>query len=900
MLSGMRILWFLLLVPVIIVTAAWALLPVYLPPIARQAAATHDIELTQLDVSRPHFSGWVIRDAALRLPDGTRASVADLRVHWHPHGLRLGRLTRVDIARLRVQPATSAGTPQEQAVVPTVIPAYMLEQLPVDAWSIAGLQVELPALASGKVPVIHTVANGNKSRISLFSRVAPGQGVYLSRLEAVPGIHHEWQLETYPSRQPVLQLTERRPRANGTETQGQAQVEAGRLATLLHALGFATGVDPEGVNGLLRLHWQGVLPATFNAAQPLRGLTLTGQAQAELDVSDGSDASARVDAALSFTIADERVEWELAPETRLRVRHPALAQMAAENLGVKSGQVWAEVTSALPLNGQWAPPEPASTLNGTLHLEIHGGDRLLGHQRVTIRESLVGPDRFEGALHSAGSLQPQDADLSPLREFGWDLQAQVVATPDRIQMLPGLAGNVRVQPFDTQGGKIPRKSNLRLRSDAALEMLVADGSLHWKHLQVTVPETLAGLLRPVLADTGVQLEGDAPRLVLRNLQYDGQEGFRTAAELRIRNLLTRTECCQLGRIDARLDARVDASGARGTFRLDDAAARPVLHSDWTFGFASARLEGSLEVLPGLTFPDGQERLAALLSPWPEQVRLLKGTHGLAGSYWFERAEGLNADLHWYGRDWLVQREEMQVKGVTFDARPEIRATGIGLGQYAHFQVRELDAGFPIRNIRGDLWVRIPLREKDAPVLVRHFSAELLGGRVSAAEVPLPVGRDEVRFTLDVEGIELAALLQLEQRDDLSGSGRLDGSIPFRWSEAGLAVDRGRLAARAPGGVLQYRPDAGTRALARSQPGLGVAIRALENFRYDLLEAGLDYREDGRLLIRLKIQGENPELHGGHPVHLNISVEENVLTLLKSLQYSDELTGRIGEKFEKGN
>jgi hypothetical protein len=58
---------------------------------------------------------------------------------------------------------------------------------------------------------------------------------------------------------------------------------------------------------------------------------------------------------------------------------------------------------------------------------------------------------------------------------------------------------------------------------------------------------------------------------------------------------------------------------------------------------------------------------------------------------------------------------------------------------------------------------------------------------------------------------------------------------------------------------------------------------------------VDYLPDGLLTIALQLQGKNPKLEGGRPVHLNITTEQNLLSLLKSLQYSQSLSSELDRK-----
>ena len=177
------------------------------------------------------------------------------------------------------------------------------------------------------------------------------------------------------------------------------------------------------------------------------------------------------------------------------------------------------------------------------------------------------------------------------------------------------------------------------------------------------------------------------------------------------------------------------------------------------------------------------------------------------------------------------------------------------------------------------------------VVLRRLEAGALGGVVALGR-PLPLWPRPARSRtlVAVAGLDLARLVALEQRPELEASGRLDGSLPLELSPRGLRVEAGRLAARPPGGVIRYRPGPGAR--AGGSPELGLTYRVLEDFRYHHLAARVDYSPAGDLRLRVALRGRNPAAAGGRPVHLNLSLEENLPALLRSLGLAGELGGQV--------
>jgi len=183
--------------------------------------------------------------------------------------------------------------------------------------------------------------------------------------------------------------------------------------------------------------------------------------------------------------------------------------------------------------------------------------------------------------------------------------------------------------------------------------------------------------------------------------------------------------------------------------------------------------------------------------------------------------------------------------------------------------------------------------------LKDVSAHTLGGRVSSPRIHFDPARPSTRFTLKVDGVQLDRLLQLEQQQGLEGSGVLDGSIPITLNDKTVTIHEGHVAVRPPGGVIRFAPQEETRRmLVQAKPEMGLVLRALENFRYDVLRAEVNYQEDGTLLLETRLEGRNPDMKESPPVHFNLNVEENVPALLQSVQVVKHIEQRLEEAFEQ--
>ncbi|MFT4799356.1 MAG: hypothetical protein ACI9W1_002795 [Candidatus Azotimanducaceae bacterium] len=201
------------------------------------------------------------------------------------------------------------------------------------------------------------------------------------------------------------------------------------------------------------------------------------------------------------------------------------------------------------------------------------------------------------------------------------------------------------------------------------------------------------------------------------------------------------------------------------------------------------------------------------------------------------------------------------------------------------EVKSLDLGFqiyvePLNNI--------------ATLRGTQFGMELLGGSIDSQQFGYDIATGNGAALLSMDKLALSEILAL-QRQDFTCSGLVSGSVPVQISAGNLTVDGASIVAEAPGGFVRYQPDPSVTTLGQQNEGLAVVLEAMTDFQYHTLAASVDYSEEGLMIARTKIKGANPQYQGGREVHLNLSVEENVRTLLESLRLGAGLAEKIGEK-----
>jgi hypothetical protein len=167
------------------------------------------------------------------------------------------------------------------------------------------------------------------------------------------------------------------------------------------------------------------------------------------------------------------------------------------------------------------------------------------------------------------------------------------------------------------------------------------------------------------------------------------------------------------------------------------------------------------------------------------------------------------------------------------------------------------------------------------------TVRLFGGRIEAGPVTISPTDPVWELPLRFRGLELADLLAAYPQQRLEGSGKIGGEFVLRRSTRGFTVIDGKVTSEAPGGVLRYRLPPGTSPPA----GLEVALAALSDFRYRQIGASFDFDPNGTLILRTRIEGNNPGWQGGRTVEFNVQFQEDLFALLTTLR----LVGALGKQ-----
>jgi hypothetical protein len=204
----------------------------------------------------------------------------------------------------------------------------------------------------------------------------------------------------------------------------------------------------------------------------------------------------------------------------------------------------------------------------------------------------------------------------------------------------------------------------------------------------------------------------------------------------------------------------------------------------------------------------------------------------------------------------------------------------------------VDVGVPIQDIEAEVaW-------QEDVVDLHRARFDVLGGSVSVAPTRYDLADGSAIVEMTVADVDLAEVLALEG-EEIRGSGRLSGSLPVRIQNGAVSISDGQIQASEAGGTIELSPTLG---VATGQPGIDFALQALADFRYTALTAVADLVHNGDLQLAVSLQGSNPAVEKGRPIHYNLNISENIFSLMQALSAQSGITTDIERRVlgEKAN
>lgn len=202
-------------------------------------------------------------------------------------------------------------------------------------------------------------------------------------------------------------------------------------------------------------------------------------------------------------------------------------------------------------------------------------------------------------------------------------------------------------------------------------------------------------------------------------------------------------------------------------------------------------------------------------------------------------------------------------------------------------IKNLFVGIPIQALQIDA----KLQQLDP--LVEHFKAHLLGGRLDFDNFKINAPSQTI---IKLSGLSLSEIINYSAYPEIQGKGIIDGILPLTLTQDGPEIVDGTIYARSPGGYIKVPENTVVQAMGRANPAFSLTMQLLSNFQFDSMQGKVGYTADGESDLKVEIKGISPQISGTQPINFNYSHNENILKLLKSLRFNEQLVDDIKERY----
>ncbi len=224
-----------------------------------------------------------------------------------------------------------------------------------------------------------------------------------------------------------------------------------------------------------------------------------------------------------------------------------------------------------------------------------------------------------------------------------------------------------------------------------------------------------------------------------------------------------------------------------------------------------------------------------------------------------------------------------IAGLSTRLQGQLDSNGLRSDGLTALSIDSLDPGIPLQNLKADF----ALDTAAERLHLADISLDVFGGRVLSAGGELALDGGASVFELQLERIDVERILALSAYEGVQASGLLSGTLPVRLDTNGLSVAAGSLRAESPGGSIRYEGGSGS-----GNAAVNFVNTTLSNYRYDALDATVNYLPDGELTLAVQMQGVNPDNNPQQRINLNLNISDNIPSLLRSLQAGRSITEAV--------
>ncbi len=560
-----------------------------------------------------------------------------------------------------------------------------------------------------------------------------------------------------------------------------------------------------------------------------------------------------------FRLLGNNENGGLHAEITLQGQHPLLQQ---DQPGQQVIVNLAEDTIAIELRLAASPdPVPAS-----LHLDIHDTD-ITGNYQIIPRQLANWLQPFIN-LNSVNEIEKVSGTVTANFESADHIIANLSAISDKIAYNAYAANNVVIGLNISIPTSWPDQSIRFLNG-----CYIKTGNFGYESF--------------TLDDTRINIIGELTS-ANSSWQFSGDINSSRALPAYERQAL------QLENIAVRISADADKLKLSGNFTTANTPGAFTFSLQHSFTTASGQF--TIDPSTPLDLNADKHKLSQLITPWAYPFDLLAGHINLSTTGKWSQARDFALTAGIKLDDVGGNYGEIVFSGLSLNHELEL-LPNIQSVRSSSIDLKHLDSGVSASNIGVNITIKSAHSDPLPRLVIRDLRGEIFEGTFSGDDFIFDLNRSKNSFKIKATNIDLAAIVETQQLEDIKVTGRIDGTIPVVINEQGVFIEHGSFINKVRNGTIRYNPATGTEQL-KQNPLTGIALDALRDFRYSHLSAEVNFTPQGLLTINLQLKGTSPELDTNRPVHLNINTEQNLLSLLKSLRYAEGVSTNIDLKVRR--
>lgn len=712
------------------------------------------------------------------------------------------------------------------------------------------------------------------------------------RPQAAPIV--SWQSQSHPNDSQI-------------QVNGRLEINVQELAPFI-ALLVPIGPELEKVTGEVAIEWTG------NAAAEAALSSLWEDERSHLDGTMRVNVTlpALKGVAKDIAIAYEgrfggnatQAEWAISPGVLLTATINTQPRIIPEavRLILPHGDQPVRIENRTPVQGTlyWKETPIRTVAQGPLHVTYGRTPGPLVAQFKTTRAEGLGYELVlaEGAYHLNGILPKAITERLSAKEATGRVQGTVKLDRTHLRGILLPPSSVTAKQIE-QGSALISSMTLNLSEPLTVEC------------DLTAVHCSGGEMISTIGAPTMKLSGRNIRLTRGILRLQGTETTRTTwtthGTLSVVGVRPESGFWAPTTSDWKVKFSADQVGLKADLRVDTPT-----HE----GFLTARIEQPLQMAQGvmhgvigpLTFNGTDQRLSKMIMGLPPSSDLTDGRFtATVDASWSSSSRDRINTMNTVSATAKIVAEKLSghytdyiVRGLSTTMVLHTQGLeSIVMTQPASIAVAAVQSGVDVTNLVASYQVQWKLADTLPLVEVRDFECELFGGTISNPGPVVDLATPPVTTTFSLRNLDLAKILNVEQHKGLQGTGTLNGTLPVTITSSGVIVQDGVIEAQPPGGIIRYAsaPDS-SKLLSDSDRQLQLVAQALNNFQYSLLRVGVKYGETGMLDLNARLEGRNPDLRNTPPIHFNLTVQEHIPTLLKSLRLVEDIQGTIERKYKR--